>query len=437
MIITNNLRFIPKVVRIILIKLLLPKKKLQGKILFFGEISEIRKLHDGSIDDEYFHSVKHELNTKKIKYSEIKLSNSNKFYFLNNKKKYNLIESFFSLFDLIRMFSVSNTKEILNYNRYDKAINKYELALYYLMFKRLFKKNPQIQKIAFVQSYGIRYAAVLAAKNCNVKSIELQHGTITKDHPGYFVPKKFAINYVPPTDTILYSEYEYSIMKNDIAFGKSNLKILGCPRYDFLKHYDFDKNKFLRKYHADKYKIIFWATQTHDPVMMNSGESDYNAECVFSTLKKMPEWFLIIKFHPGEDYNSSKEFYMKYINKYNITNYVILKFNDELTYDCVLASDAVLMKTSTVGIESLLMGIPVINFGMKKSWSLELFEDFSANLIVRKPSDLIKYLDCLKSSEYHAKFKKAQKEYEKKHYAYCGNSSIKIANFLISETFKN
>ncbi|MFW6046679.1 MAG: CDP-glycerol glycerophosphotransferase family protein [Candidatus Woesearchaeota archaeon] len=397
-------------------------------ILFLGDYGNL--LYQGEYINKYFLDIQQKLGN--YKYRELLMPNPSKSIFKKIGK---------SQIPLEALLPFPNPKFIIE-NKNNKAINAFinhlewsswqKFAMLYLYQGALnILKKLQPKVIVLKNSYSPCYVFIMAAKNLGIPTIELQHGVINNTHPGYVIPKRLRGKYLLPNYIIVSSEYEKKILVEKSIFNKKQVKALGISRYDFLKHYKINKNDFRRKYGiAQSKKILFWPTQTHDRLMSQNKENELNAECVFSTLKEKKDWFLVIKFHPGENQYKSRKFYEFYAKKYKIKNYLILDSDNESTYDCIYVSDAVILKHSTVGLESLLMNRPILNFELKKSWDLSQFKNLDSCLIISKKDEFKNYLKLLDTSKYKKSFEAQRQKYIDMYFSNFGTATKENVRFI-------
>lgn len=397
--------------------------------MFVGDISSIRKLYDGNTANEYFYEIQKELKKQKIEYNEIVFPGYNLKDYKKLIKSQIPLESYITFTDFFNLGKIKNKDEFKAYIKLFEYPNYqlYSLAFFYNVSKKMLEKIKP-NKIILTCSYTIKYAMIVAAKELGIETIELQHGSITEDSKGYFL--NGVKKYVLPDYFISYSKEEEELLTKKSFFGKLQMLPLGCPRYDFLNDYKTNKKEFIEKYNISKdKKILFWATQPNDKSSTLLKEDSMNVECVFSTLQKKKDWFLIIKLHPRENYRESKKIYELINEKYNI-DYLLLESNQEITYDCIYVANATIIKHTTVGMESILMNKPVINFELVKNLPLNLFTELSSKLIIKKKKDLSKYLNLVLDYKYIKLFKKERKIYVKNHFANFGSSSKKIVEHI-------
>jgi hypothetical protein len=308
--------------------------------------------------------------------------------------------------------------------------NKLDYFIYYYIFLNMLEKLKP-KKIIFTCYYGINYSLVVAAKDLEIKTIELQHGIITPNHPGYIYPKKYKNKFTLPDYLITYGNYEKELLIKHSIWDEKQVIPLGCPRYDFLANYKIDKDKLKEKLGIPKdNKILFWATQTHCPSMIENGENKLNAKETFKAIKKNKDWFLLIKFHPAENQNKSLKFYNYYKKKYKLNRCMILKYDVFNTYDFITLSDCVILKHSVVGKETILMNKPIINFSFKNDKHLMEYKILKSSLLIKKDNDLNKFLRLIKTEQYKKIFSKEREIYLKRHFSNFGNATQKIIDFI-------
>jgi hypothetical protein len=413
--------------RPILIKFCLNKKKLSSQVIIIGELSAIGPFGK----NRYFGSILDELKKKNFSFEEIKISSKN--IFLNFKfRNYNFIESYLSFFDFFRAFFLKNKliKDYIIYNQNSKLF-ELKIKLYYFMFRRLFLKN-QTKLVLVSEHYSTEYAAIIAAKELGIKTIEIQHGIIHGNHPNFVISNRWKKKYILPNVLITYGVYEKQLLSSLNIWENTLILPLGVPRYDFLRTYSINRRKILSKFNIPQgKKILFWPTQTHDKLMARTKENNLNADVIFKTISKKEDWFLLIKFHPGENKKESMAFYNNYKKKYNLSRVEIIDYSKISTYDLILISNCVILKHSTVGKEAILLNKPIINLELMKSWCLDEYKELKSSFIIKKEEELVNVLNSITTNKYMELFKKERKKYMQKHFCNFGCASNKIANNII------
>ncbi len=290
-------------------------------------------------------------------------------------------------------------------------------------YMELFKKRKPRLIVLYNETGALRYPAVVAAKKLGIPVVAIQHGIIYHGHPSYFhIPDNIAqdddyINYVLPDKTCVYGNYEKKLLETYGSFPSEKIVVTGAPRYDALfKKSSERKDDILNKYGIPKgKKYLLWATQTHDKSMSKSGENLVNADNVFSQMVSMKEWHLIIKLHPGE--NQKAKLYRKMSKKYGLNITIIGRDAD--TYELLRTVDAVLIKNSTVGMEAVFAGKPVLLLNLVKSHSLKTYTDYGLGLVINEGKDIKNILKEISDEKFGKEFEKRREHFM---YERCANA---------------
>ncbi len=286
------------------------------------------------------------------------------------------------------------------------------------------KKTLQLSKAKaiFLLGHEDRHniAAVLAARKCGAKALEMHHGLLSQ-LPEY--PKSY-----PFPDKICVDgkrDYERFV---GAGFGEGRVEITGRPRYDKLASFvrGINQNEIRKKYDLPNDKrLLLWAAQTHDPTMVHGGENEINAEKVFSSFSNLPEYHLIVKLHPDE--NQKAPLYCQMAKKYNMKISILDKTAD--TNELISVSEAVIMKISTVGIDTILIGKPIIMLEFVKSHDLIEFSKYDFK-VVSSQDELINYIKNLNSKKSKEKFQAKRKKFIEERAANFGYASEKVIEVL-------
>lgn len=250
--------------------------------------------------------------------------------------------------DEIKVIENSNKKlcNLLGINSdlplFDKAeiareIEKFKIQYnyYYSYFK---KKN--IKKIYIICSYG-KEGIVAAAKDLNIKVIEIQHGSITKYHLAYNYQTEYKIPYFP--------EYFYS-------FGKYWEEIVVFPKGTKLKVYGFPylQNQLIKyKDIAEIKEQILFISQGH------IGKKLLYKAIEFALKNKNKN--IIYRLHPGElRYSLSN--YIDILKEYDLKNFTLEDCKEDL-YKLMKESEYIFAVSSTTIYEALALGkdVGIIN----------------------------------------------------------------------------
>ena len=296
-------------------------------------------------------------------------------------------------------------------------------------WKKLFQNtNPQI--ILLTDEYDIvNKIGIAVAKEMGILSIALQHGIITPNHPGYNYPnvKKREVNNYLPDYLIVWGPYEKQIIRYPKT-SKTKIIPLGSPQHDYLARIKFNREEILKKYKLSrKKKIILWPTQGHDLYMNKTGEWEKITNLVFDAFQHLKkEYQLVIKLHPNEE-----QFGLRYITKAILTHAPIKILPREANiHELIFVSDYVIIKHSTVGMESILMGVPVIIIDVKNSENIYIYEKCPKAHTSSQLVNIIKKKDFSGDSSEFATFRK---DFIHQHFSNFGHASKEVGEFILNK----
>ncbi|PKP61393.1 MAG: hypothetical protein CVT88_00225 [Candidatus Altiarchaeales archaeon HGW-Altiarchaeales-1] len=283
--------------------------------------------------------------------------------------------------------------------------------------------------------------AVTAAKLRGIPVVAILHGLLSPYNCAYMHSKddissegSIKYTYCPiPDKTAVYGPCDTKTLTEIHAYPEDSVIVTGQPRYDSLARAKeiYNKEKTFEKLNLDKNKrLIVWATNSY--IFNESSKKDIYA--VFDSIKKISDDFqLIIKKHPG--YYMDDSVYNKiYQEKFGI-HPLITKEAD--TSELLYASDLVIIEDSTVGIEAIILGKPVIRINFSGHQEVMPYVSSGAALGCYKEEDLI--IDIKKAlydKETKEKLKNAREKFSYE-YAYLpdGKATERVCN-LIEEMIK-
>ncbi|MDF9507787.1 CDP-glycerol glycerophosphotransferase family protein [Bacillus cereus] len=173
-----------------------------------------------------------------------------------------------------------------------------------------------------------------------IPSYCLQHGAVMGEE-AYFP--------VFATKQVVYGKYEedWYLQK---GVSESQIEILGHPRYDeiFDRVYMDKKNLFNKLKIDPSTKVVFIATQPF--------KTSFYTELT-EKLVEDKNITVIIKPHPWEKGRNLVGEYIKLSNLYPNVKYITNEIN---IYDVILHANLVVISNSTVGLEAMLLDIPVV-----------------------------------------------------------------------------
>tara|TARA_Y100000034_G_scaffold30705_1_gene37519 strand:+ start:3786 stop:5756 length:1971 start_codon:yes stop_codon:yes gene_type:complete len=361
-------------------------KNKKDKVIFFIE------LYNESRAKEFLR-VYHNLN-KKFDFIIIGLNDIGKKVFKSEGLKFKCISNYITK-DIIKKYIHSkksyknqysmfnkNIKKCCKYNVKYKGINilkhishvfKY---LYLNKFSEIVLYNEIIKKIYEIEKpdaillteYTKRFCKTIAktSKLLNVPSITIQHG-IMEEMPELLpiVPDYFFAFGGKFKNILLKSNLNFTTINKERNNAKPNtisekIKIVGIQRYDEILSKKYNNKKVYSDFKINNdEKIVLFITQPF--------ETSYNEELfimVFKALKQIEnnnkniKIKTIIKLHPNEDGVLHKKIASKLGLKIKIVkNYDLLNL--------IQASDIVMLVSSTIILDAIIMGKPVISTTLK------------------------------------------------------------------------
>jgi len=229
-----------------------------------------------------------------------------------------------------------NIKSIL-LNRVKKFIPTYRI------YKKILEKTSP-KEIYVVVSYG-RAELIQAAKDLNIKTIELQHGTFSQYHLGYSYPNRKSLDYFPD-EFYVWNNYWKNLI--ELPIPNENVKI-----YPF-KYLENEKSK----YQCDK-------IQNQMVVLCQGGLTNRIAKKILDNIEKFNKYKIIFKLHPEEYGKSNKyENLMKLKSILNITiveNVNLYELLARSEYQAGVFSTA-LYEGVEFGCKTILFNLPGIEY---------------------------------------------------------------------------
>ncbi|MCD6513509.1 MAG: UDP-N-acetylglucosamine 2-epimerase, partial [Candidatus Odinarchaeota archaeon] len=235
------------------------------------------------------------------------------------------------------------------------------MVLYYELSLRVLDiEKPKL--VIMIHEYGgFERALIFASLLKKIPVLALQHGIISKYHPGYMYLRDeisqdgaVSFQYVPiPTKTAVYGPYYQWLLTQLSSYPKSAVVVTGAPRYDILKFADkiYSKAVFCNKYGLDiNKKIALIATQ---PFPIEDIRTCFLVE-VLNALKKIESVQIVVKPHPRED----QAWHKQKLKDIGVDAIVLPPKSD--TYEAIYACDLFISATSTTILEAMILNKPVV-----------------------------------------------------------------------------
>ncbi len=263
-------------------------------------------------------------------------------------------------------------------------------ALYLdLSIRALKKESPDA--ILLIDEYLLFGRSLLfAAAEENVPSFAIQHGVISKYHPGYIYDHAEISQdgnpffpYTPlPSKTALFGHYYEKILTENSAYPKSRLVVTGQPRYDVLRlaSQTYDRDQFCRRYNLDSTKRI--ALVVTQPFPVKKARSEF-INPTANALSKIQDLQIVVKPHPGE----SADWYEALLARQGVNVTILSPKSD--TIEAMFACDLFIAVNSTTIIEALMLDKPVVVVNLSKFSEVLPWVSDGAAIGITNPEDLL------------------------------------------------
>jgi hypothetical protein len=208
-------------------------------------------------------------------------------------------------------------------------------------------------------------ALVIAARRARVPTLAVQHGIITESDSAYMfeadeiaVPIGSDISNPPlPDVTAVYGEHDLGTLTKLSSYPAEAVVVTGQPRYDrlasILKGPSPEQMRALLQLPVEG-KIVLWLTQSH---ALGAAELERTADEVFSAAAALEGAAVIVKQHPAETMAHTAA--LQSANLARSGRAIIIDRRLD-TLEVIRASDVVITKHSTSGVEAAALDKPLI-----------------------------------------------------------------------------
>ncbi|PJE81437.1 hypothetical protein COU58_02460 [Candidatus Pacearchaeota archaeon CG10_big_fil_rev_8_21_14_0_10_32_42] len=202
-------------------------------------------------------------------------------------------------------------------------------------------KNKKIDLVLLIEedspfSRGI----VQLSRKFKIPTLSFQHG---------FFPNEMS-NFVESPYYFVLGENQKNIAEKVVS-NKTEINIIGCPRYDYLLKEPVQKKQILYAMEVANEDILipnFHLTKKRQKEILRG---------LFRELKKFPDYKLILKIRPGWDL---KEMLYLISKEESYFNFEVIEKTDNAKL--INESELVIINHTTMGIEALILGKPVISY---------------------------------------------------------------------------
>ncbi len=248
-------------------------------------------------------------------------------------------------------------------------------ALYQKLFSKYFKRYKNIRYA--IDFWGGARENIIPVLQGKPKSIELQHGIITSNHPGYVYPK-----FVKDSDLaffkrelLVYGEGTKEILCKTSIFDEKRVEVIGNPRTQTYKKVFGEASK--------ERKLILFASQ---PYEQDGVGRDYyktvipylqEVQRLLKTDERWAGYKLAVKLHPREN-NGVVTIYKEGLDGVEIFD------NASELYELLLSSFVQLTVSSTTLYEGAEFGTPTVaipynGVAPKEIYGFEVWEAVNTN----------------------------------------------------------
>ena len=221
------------------------------------------------------------------------------------------------------------------------------------IFRKLFSKYGNIEYA--VDFWGSARENIIPVLPVKPQSVELQHGIITRIHPGYIYPKfvkELNLDFFKRT-LLVYGNKTKEMLTEDSIFDPDRIEVIGNPR---MQKY---KTELLQN--TDKRNLILFASQTYESD--GTGKNYYDTvipllQHIEKKIIRENSWHnyrLGIKLHPREGTNAIRIYR-------NALSHSEVFDNASQLYDLLGESFVQLTVSSTTLFEAAELGTPTIMF---------------------------------------------------------------------------
>ena len=259
-----------------------------------------------------------------------------------------------------------------------------ETKLSQKLFKKLFRKYKNLEHA--IDFWGSARENIIPVLPGNPESVELQHGIITKGHPGYIYPEFVRVEddrFFGRT-LLVYGEKVKEILTQNSIFKPEQIEVIGNPR--IIKY----KKEF--PVQEEERNLILFASQPYEQSRVGTNYYQSMIDYLRFVQKYLEEkslsnsFKLCIKLHPREE-NSVKKIYTKSLGNIDVFD------NSSQLYEILNNTFLQLTVSSTTLYEAALFGVPTALFSYKNGNFDDVF-GFST-FVVSSYDDVKKMLDIL------------------------------------------
>jgi CDP-Glycerol:Poly(glycerophosphate) glycerophosphotransferase len=262
---------------------------------------------------------------------------------------------------------------------------------------------------------------VVAAREAAVRSVEVQHGIIRRNHGGYLhLEGEVAADhnqrspYSPIPDLIVvHGVASKESLIEDGHFPPDSVRVTGSPNIESARRRQGDRHEIRSRLglREDGLVLLFFGAPRHVVPA-----DDEHVRAVLACCLRMPELQLVLRPHPSDHSNPDR--YRSEASAAGIEAQVLTKADP---FELVLASDIVVAHNSTTVIDAMALERPVIYINMSGTSDLFPFVEDGGALPARTEDQLGTAILALSSAEARLRQVRRHEAYANRSYARCAD----------------
>ena len=274
-------------------------------------------------------------------------------------------------------------------------------------------------------------AIINACHEVGVPTMGMQHGAFSDMSEDYMRSPGNHLRCFVPDKTAVWGERFKKLMVEASAFSEDEVVVTGNPQMDFLVNAQslIDKELIYRKYGLDPQRKLVLAAPGQTFGQTRHQAKDRFFQGVVAAKKVLGHYQWVFKTKPGAE---SRQYYQGLMKEQGERDLILTK--DDL-YPLLAVADIVITPPTTVAIEALIMGKPVIYVNFYDA------EDYFPHLVehevvfpLREIGDLPQKIESILEQQNVTRpaVEKLQNLLEEENYCTDGESSVRMAAVLES-----
>lgn len=262
---------------------------------------------------------------------------------------------------------------------------------------------------------------VVAARDASVRSVEVQHGIIQRNHGGYLhmegevaadhsqrspfspLPDLIVVNGVASKESLI----------EDGHFPPDSVRVTGSPNIESARRRQGDRHEIRSRLRLrdDSLVLLFFGAPRHV-----FPADDEHVRAVLACCLRMPELQLLLRPHPGDHSNPER-----YRSEVAAAGVKVPVFTQSDPLELILAADIVVAHNSTTVLDAMALERPVIHINMSGSPDQFPFVEDGGALRARSMDELRASILALSSPASRLRQVRRHEAYANRSYARCAD----------------